>query len=175
VIGSGNLDYSIEAGKKDEIADISKSVNQMAANLKTVTASKTELEIAQTSLRESEQRWATTLASIGDAVIATDTLGKIVFMNGEAEALTGWKLSEASQKPLKTIFNIINEQTRLEVESPIERVLREGIVVGLANHTVLIQKDGNEVPIDDSGAPIIDKGQNNGCSSCFPHITERKS
>ena len=77
VIGSGNLDYTIEAGKKDEIADISKSVNQMAANLKTVTASKTDLEQAQTSLRESEQRWATTLASIGDAVIATDISGKI--------------------------------------------------------------------------------------------------
>jgi PAS domain-containing protein len=112
VIGSGNLDYTVEAGKKDEIAEISKSVNQMAANLKTVTASKTDLEQAQSSLRESEQRWATTLASIGDAVIATNTLGKIVFMNREAEALTGWKLSEASQKPMKDVFRIINEQTQ---------------------------------------------------------------
>ena len=94
------------------------------------------------------------MASIGDAVIATDTSGKIMFMNGEAEQLTGWTLSEVSQKPVKTAFNIINEQTRLGVESPIERVLREGIVVGLANHTVLIRKDGAEVPIDDSGAPI---------------------
>ena len=175
VIGSGDLDYTIEAGKKDEIADISKSVNQMAANLKTVTASKTDLEEAQTSLRKSEQRWATTLASIGDAVIATDIEGKISFMNGEAEALTGWKLSETSQKPIKKVFNIVNEQTRLEVESPIDRVLRDGMVVGLANHTVLIQKDGKEVPIDDSGAPIKDKeGKTTGVVLVFRDITERK-
>ena len=99
VIGTGNLDHVIDAGKNDEISGISKSVNQMATNLKTVTASKIELEQAQTSLRASEQRWATTLASIGDAVIATDTSGKIVFMNGEAEKLTGWALSEASHNP----------------------------------------------------------------------------
>ena len=89
-IGSGDLDYSVNAGKKDEIADISKSVNQMAANLKAVTASKTELEQTQIALRKSEQRWSTTLSSIGDAVIATDYIRKIVFMNGKAEELTGW-------------------------------------------------------------------------------------
>jgi PAS domain S-box-containing protein len=175
VIGSGNLDYTIKAGKKDEIAEISKSVNQMAANLKTVTASKTDLEQAQASLRESEQRWATTLASIGDAVIATDISGKIVFMNGEAEDLTGWTLSEASQKLVKEVFNIVNEKTRLEVENPIEKVLREGMVVGLANHTVLIRKDGTEIPIDDSGAPIRDKdGKTSGVVLVFRDITERK-
>ena len=174
-IGSGDLDYKVNAGKKDEIADISKSVNQMANNLKTVTASKTDLEQAQASLRESEQRWATTLASIGDAVIATDTSGKIVFMNGEAEELTGWTLSEASPKPVKEVFNIVNEQTRLEVENPIDKVLREGMVVGLANHTVLIQKDGSIVPIDDSGAPIKDKdGKTTGVVLIFRDITERK-
>jgi PAS domain S-box-containing protein len=175
VIGSGNLDYAIEAGRIDEIADISKSVNQMAANLKTVTASKTDLERAQASLLESEQRWATTLASIGDAVIATDTSGNIMFMNGEAEELTGWMLSEASQKPVKIVFTIVNEQTRLEVENPIDRVLKEGLVVGLANHTVLIRKDGSEVPIDDSGAPIKDKdGKTKGVVLVFRDITERK-
>ena len=175
VIGSGNLDYTIEAGKKDEVADISKSVNQMAADLKTVTASKTDLEQAQVSLRESEQRWATTLASIGDAVIATDTSGKIAFMNGEAEKLTGWLLSETLSKPVKIVFKIVNEQSRLEVESPIERVLREGMVIGLANHTVLIRKDGSEVPIDDSGAPIKDKeGKTTGVVLIFRDIIERK-
>ena len=174
-IGSGDLDYRVNAGKKDEIADISKSVNQMANNLKTVTASKTDLELAQASLRESEQRWATTLASIGDAVIATDTSGKIVFMNGEAEELTGWALSEASAKPIKEVFNIVNEQTRLEVENPIDKVLREGMVVGLANHTILIQKNGSIVPIDDSGAPIKDKdGKTTGVVLIFRDITERK-
>ncbi len=182
IIGSGNLDYTIDAGKKDEIADISNSVNQMAINLKTVTASKVDLEkeiterkIAEESLGKSEQRWATTLSSIGDAVIATDTTGKIVFMNGVAEELTGWAMSEALTKPVKTVFNIINEQTRLEVESPIDRVLREGMVVGLANHTVLIRKDGAEVPIDDSGAPIRDKdGKTTGVVLVFRDIAERK-
>ena len=135
-----NLDYSLNENKKDEVGEISLSVNQMTANLKNVTASKTDLEQAQLSLRESEQRWATTLASIGDAVIATDTSGKIAFMNDKAEELTGWTLSEASQKPVKEFFNIVNEQTRLEAENPIDRVLREGMVVGLANHTILIRK-----------------------------------
>ena len=74
-------------------------------------------------LKESEQRWATTLASIGDAVIATDISGKIMFMNGVAEALTGWSIGEATGKPVKEVFKIVNEQTRLEVENPIDRVL----------------------------------------------------
>jgi PAS domain S-box-containing protein len=175
IIGSGNLDYSIAAKSNDEIGELSRAFNRMTSNLKTVTASKTDLEIAQSSLRESEQRWATTLASIGDAVIATDTSGKIVFMNGEAEELTGWKLSEASQKPVKEVFNIVNEQNRLAVENPVDRVLREGMVVGLANHTVLIQKNGNVVPIDDSGAPIKDKdGKTTGVVLIFRDITERK-
>ena len=175
IIGSGNLDYSIVSKSNDEVGDLSKAFNQMTANLKTVTASKTDLEQAQASLRESEQRWATTLASIGDAVIATDLSGKIMFMNREAEELTGWTLNESSLKPVKEVFNIINEQTRLEVENPIEEVLREGMVVGLANHTVLIRKDGSEVPIDDSGAPIKDKeGKTTGVVLIFRDITERK-
>jgi PAS domain S-box-containing protein len=182
VIGSGNLNHSLRADNKDEIGEISKSVNQMSANLKTVTASKFDLEReiverqkTQEALRASEQRWATTLGSIGDAVIATDTLGKVTFMNREAEELTGWILSDATQKPVRMVFNIVNEQTRLEVESPIERVLREGLVVGLANHTVLVRKDDTEVPIDDSGAPIRDKeGNITGVVLIFRDISERK-
>jgi PAS domain S-box-containing protein len=182
IIGSGNLDYAIVSKSNDEIGELSQAFNQMTTNLKTVTASKTDLEQeivgrkrAEIALRESEQRWATTLASIGDAVIATDTTGNIIFMNGEAEELTGWTLSEASQKPVKTIFNIINEQTRLKVENPIDRVLREGVVVGLANHTLLIRKDGAEVSIDDSGAPIRDKdGKTTGVVLVFRDFTERK-
>ena len=101
IVGSGKLDYSLKADKKDEVGEISRSVNQMTANLKTVTASKTELEQAQIALRESEQRWATTLASIGDGVIATDTSGNVVFMNSEAEELTGWSLNETATKPVE--------------------------------------------------------------------------
>ncbi|HTY74474.1 MAG TPA: PAS domain S-box protein, partial [Candidatus Nanoarchaeia archaeon] len=175
VIGSGNLDQRLKADKKDEIGEISRSFNKMVANLKTVTASKTDLERAQAALRESEQRWATTLSSIGDAVIATDTLSNITFMNAEAENLTGWTLREVSQEPVKTAFNIINEQTRHEVESPIDRVLKEGMIVGLANHTVLVRKDGTELPIDDSGAPIRDReGKTTGVVLIFRDITERK-
>jgi PAS domain S-box-containing protein len=96
-------------------------------------------------------------------------------MNGEAEELTGWMLSEVSLKSLKTVFNIINEQTRMEAENPTDRVLKEGIVVGLANHTMLIRKDGTEIPIDDSGAPIKDKdGKTTGVVLIFRDITERK-
>jgi PAS domain S-box-containing protein len=135
----------------------------------------TKRKKAEKALRESEQRWATTLSSIGDAVISTDMTGKISFMNGIAEVLTGWTLIEALQRPIREIFNIVNEQTRLEVENPINKVLREGMVVGLANHTVLIRKDGTEIPIDDSGAPIKDKdGKPLGVVLVFRDITERK-
>ena len=175
IIGLGNLDYTIASKSNDEIGELSQAFNQMTSNLKAVTASKSDLEKTQDSLRESEQRWSTTLASIGDAVIATDLSGKVMFMNGEAEELTGWKLNEVSQRPVKEVFNIVNEQTRLEVENPIDQVLREGIVVGLANHTVLIRKDGLEVPIDDSGAPIRDKDyKTTGVVLIFRDITERK-
>jgi PAS domain S-box-containing protein len=131
---------------------------------------------AEIALQQSEQRWATTLASIGDAVIATDPEGNIVFMNTVAEELTGWTLSEATMAPSSTVFHIVNEATRAEVESPVTLVIREGLIVGLANHTILIRKDGSEVPIDDSGAPIKDTdGKTTGVVLVFRDITERKA
>ena len=174
-IGSGNLEYVIEAKRQDEISELSQSFNKMTLNLREVTASKKDLEQAQASLQESEQRWATTLRSIGDAVISTDLTGKIRFMNGVAEFLTGWTLNEASLKPVKEVFNIVNEKTRLEVENPVNNVLENGVVVGLANHTILVKKDKTEIPIDDSGAPIKDKdGKTTGVVLIFRDITERK-
>jgi PAS domain S-box-containing protein len=135
----------------------------------------TERKGAEIALQASEQRWATTLMSIGDAVIATDTSGSIVFMNAVAEDLTGWTLGNAVQKPIAEVFHIINEQTRLDVENPISRVLGEGMIIGLANHTLLVKKDGTVVPIDDSGAPIRDKeGNTVGVVLIFRDITERK-
>ncbi|HSR10017.1 MAG TPA: ATP-binding protein, partial [Thermodesulfobacteriota bacterium] len=127
------------------------------------------------ALRESEQRWATTLASIGDAVIATDQTGRITFMNAVAEQLTGWTLKEAAQRPAPEVFRIVNEITRVTVEDPVAKVLKEGIILGLANHTMLIRKDGTEVPIDDSGAPIRDEeGRLMGVVLVFRDVTDRR-
>jgi PAS domain S-box-containing protein len=95
-----------------------------------------------------------TFASIGDAVIVTDIEGKITFLNEVAASLTGWTLPEVRNQPCAKVFNIINENTRAAVESPVDKVLRLGTIIGLANHTLLIRRDGSEVPIDDSGAPI---------------------
>ncbi|HLY12163.1 MAG TPA: PAS domain-containing protein, partial [Planctomycetota bacterium] len=96
----------------------------------------------------------TTLASIGDAVIVTDLQGRITFMNGEAERLTGWPTPEASGRPLHEIFLIVNEHTRGSVPNPVDKVLEQGRVVGLANHTLLVARSGAETPIDDSASPI---------------------
>ncbi|MEA3415955.1 MAG: response regulator [Thermodesulfobacteriota bacterium] len=127
-------------------------------------------------LRESQQWLVTTLKSIGDAVIATDANGFISFMNPVAEALTGWNQEDAAGKPLKKVFNIINEKTGKQAEDPATRVLREGIVVGLANHTMLITRDGTKHPIDDSGAPIKDdKGNIKGVVLVFRDITEKRN
>jgi PAS domain S-box-containing protein len=101
---------------------------------------------------------ATTLRSMGDAVIATDREGRVTFLNPAAETLTGWARDEASGKPLEHIFRITNQITGEPVENPVTRVLREGIVVGLANHTKLTAKDGTIHPIDDTAAPITNNG-----------------
>jgi diguanylate cyclase (GGDEF)-like protein/PAS domain S-box-containing protein len=99
-----------------------------------------------------------TLASIGDGVITTDTDGRVTFLNAVAEYLTGWNLAEARERPLADIFPIFNELTRKPVVSPVARCLREGRIVGLANHTVLVRTDGREFAIEDSAAPIHDSG-----------------
>lgn len=126
-------------------------------------------------LREREKWFATTLRSIGDAVIATDHNGLVTFMNPVAEKLTGWKLEESQNKKLTDIFNIINLYSRKPAENPVTRVLVEGLTVDLANHTILIARDGTEIAIDDSAAPIKDdKGNITGVVLAFHDITERK-
>ncbi|MCD6500575.1 MAG: response regulator [Candidatus Desulfofervidus auxilii] len=126
-------------------------------------------------LKESQQWLTTTLKSIGDAVIATDINGCVIFMNPIAESLTGWKQKEASGKHLKKVFNIINEKTGKQVDNPVTRVLRKGIVVGLANHTLLISKDGTRRSIDDSGAPIKDEnGKIIGVVLVFRDVSEKR-
>ena len=126
-------------------------------------------------LRESEKWFSTTLRCIGDAVVATDREGRITFMNQVAEGLMGWRLEEVRQRELAEVFRIVNRDTRLPVDNPVHRVLREGTVVGLANHTRLIARDGREVPIDDSAAPIRDdKGHLIGVVLVFRDVTERE-
>jgi PAS domain S-box-containing protein len=110
-------------------------------------------------LKEREKWLATTLQSIGDAVVATDAAGRVTFMNPVAEGLTGWTSEEAAARELGEVFRIINATTRLPVESPVVKVLREGITAGLGNHTALVSRNGAEVPIDDSAAPIKEIGR----------------
>ncbi|RJQ83262.1 MAG: response regulator [Desulfobacteraceae bacterium] len=182
VIGSGNLDFIIEEKKDDEIGELTRAFNKMTADLKTVTSSKVDLlremserRQAEKALRESEQRWAVTLTSIGDAVITSDAEGLITFLNPVAEELTGWSLAEAAGKPVQEVFHIFNERTRAVVDDPVRKVLSSGLMVGLANHTVLLRKDGRELPIDDSAAPIRDEaGHILGVVLIFRDITERR-
>ena len=116
-----------------------------------------------------------TLASIGDAVIATDAVGRVTQVNLVAERLTGWTEVEALGRPLEEVFVIVNEETRQPVENPIDRVLREGVIVGLANHTVLIARTGPEVPVDDSAAPIrAADGNVQGAVLVFRDVTDRR-
>jgi PAS domain S-box-containing protein len=122
-----------------------------------------------------EQWLNTTIRSIGDAVIACDTDGDIVFMNRVAEQLTGWKESEARNLSLHKVFPIFNEDTRAAVENPVDKVRRLGTIVGLANHTFLVSRNGAEICIDDSGAPIRDSsGAMIGVVLVFRDITERR-
>jgi PAS domain S-box-containing protein len=135
----------------------------------------TDLVTAREALVREKELLATTLASIGDAVIVTDPEGRITFLNAEAERLTEWSNAEAAGQPLPKIFRIINEQTRAAVENPVEKVLRLSTVVGLANHTVLITKDGTEIPIDDSAAPIrMPGGTLFGVVMVFRDVTEQR-
>jgi PAS domain S-box-containing protein len=127
-------------------------------------------------LAERNEKWlSAVLTSIGDAVIATDRGGEVVFMNPVAQSLTGWESDEASGRPLDVVFQISSEVTRLPTENPVQRVLREGAVVGLGNHTILTAKDGVERPIDDSAAPIRDaEDAVAGVVLVFRDVTDRR-
>jgi len=114
----------------------------------------TDRKLVADALAAEKERLAVTLQSIGDAVIATDERSRVTLLNPVAERLTGWSAAEAVGRPLAEVFHIVSEDTGEPAESPVERVFREGVVVGLANHTSLVARDGQEHPIADSGAPI---------------------
>lgn len=133
------------------------------------------LTLAQ-RLQASEARHAVTLLSIGDAIISTDREGRIELLNPVAERLTGWRRAEAAGRPLPEVFRIVNAETRAVVEDPVARVLREGEVVGLANHTLLLARDGREIPIADAGAPIrTDDGEIIGVVLNFRDQSEERA
>jgi PAS domain S-box-containing protein len=138
-------------------------------------AARAEAETAARVARESAERLRITIASIGDAVTACDERGRITQLNPVAEKLTGWRQAEALARTIDEVLVLVNEETRTPVANPVERVLREGVVVGLANHTLLIARDGREIPIDDSAAPVLDEaGQLLGAVMVFRDITERR-
>lgn len=180
---SGDLSVRAQIAREDELGRLGANFDAMAERIETQARSlkmaNDELEVrvvqrtaeltrttqslerevaerrqAEEALRASEQRLAITLDSIGDAVIATDLDGCVMRMNPVAEQLTGWSLAEVRGWPLDEVFHVISEATGERVVSPVDRVLREGIVVGLANHTLLRSRSGVEFPIADSGAPI---------------------
>lgn len=126
-------------------------------------------------LAEQAERLRTTLGSIGDAVITTDVDARVTNMNPVAEQLTGWTSAEAAGQSLLEVFRIVNEDTRQPVENPAFRALRDGAIVGLANHTILLAKDGRETAIDDSAAPIrCVEGEIVGCVLVFRDVAERR-
>ena len=134
-----------------------------------------EQRAADDTIADQGERFRTTLASIGDAVITTDTEGRVESMNEVAETLTGWSIADAKMKPLAEIFRIVNEDTRKTVGNPVEKALRDGAIVGLANHTILIARNSVEHYIDDSASPIRSRaGTITGCVLVFRDIGEQK-
>lgn len=155
-----------------EMGRLGQAFDSMAATIQQREAERRESALA---LYEQREWLRITLASIGDAVIATDVDGKINFLNPVAQSLTGWAEAEAIGKPLTTVFKIVNAQTGKMVEDPVAKVIRDGAIVGLANHTRLIAKDGRGTPIDDSAAPLKDNdGKLVGVVLIFRDITERE-
>lgn len=135
----------------------------------------TRRQILEREIRDQQEWFQTTLSSIGDAVIAADAHGTVTFVNPEAEKLTGWQRKEAVGLPLLTIFRIVNEDTRQPAEDPVQRVLADGAVVGLANHTALITKGGSEHSIEDSAAPIYNgEGRMIGVVLVFHDVTHKR-
>ena len=138
-------------------------------------AAKEALELKTQELLQQRQWFEVTLSSIADAVITTDTLGNVTFLNPVAESMTGWTAAEAKGEPLTRIFRIVHEDTHEPADNPVTKVLRDGCVVALANHTALIRKDGELLAIEDSAAPIKDMAGNiSGAVMVFHDVTARR-
>lgn len=182
IIAAGNLQHRIDMSANDEIGELARAFDLMSGKLETTTVSVDALsrEVQERKRAEeevSEQReWLrVTLSSIGDAVIATDSSGLVAFLNPVGVELTGWQAEEALGQPVQSVFQVINEVTRQPAENIVDRVLREGVIVNLANHTALVTRDGYEIPIEDSAAPIRDSDGNLiGVVLVFHSVTEKR-
>ncbi len=127
--------------------------------------------VANLETQRQREILSVTLSSIGDAVIVTDMGGNITFMNPVAETLTGWPASEAEETPCSTVFRLITEKDRKPIPNPVEKILTTGRIAGVGSHTLLIRRDGSEIPIDDSGAPIRQSdGSLRGVVLTFPRL-----
>jgi PAS domain S-box-containing protein len=165
----------MEAEVYQRAAEVQGANRRLEAANQALLRELSERKRAQEALTKSQKWLSTTLGSIGDAVIATDMNGAVSFMNPVAESLTGWTQAEAAGTSMDLVFDIVNKETRRPVENPVKKVLREGKVVGLADHTILLSKNGKEFDIEDSAAPILaDTGEAFGVVLVFRDITEKK-
>ncbi|MDO8248458.1 MAG: EAL domain-containing protein [Rhodoferax sp.] len=163
-LSKGEFGANVPVSGAGDLVELSRRFNGMALTR----------QAAEAQLRLSEENLAITLYSIGDAVIATDIAGLVTRMNAAAERMTGWPLALALGRPLPDVFHIVNSQTRAPVINPVQLVIERGEIVGLANHTALIARDGRQYQISDSAAPIRDPaGQIVGVVLVFSDVTEK--
>jgi PAS domain S-box-containing protein len=178
------LGFPLRAGRQvlgmieffhNEVRGPDADLMEMVATIGAMIGQFIERRSAEHRLRYEREWFRTTLASIGDAVIATDTDGKVAFVNGVAQTLTGWRQGEAIGQPVEAVFRILDEQTRRPIENPALLAFKEHVVLGPSNRTVLTSRDGVERPIDSSAAPIRDEdGQVGGAVLVFRDVTERR-
>ncbi|MBP8215929.1 MAG: PAS domain-containing protein, partial [Propionivibrio sp.] len=170
-LARGKLDQALPWTRDDEIGELARALDHMRTELAVSIA---EREVNAHRLRMSEENLAITLHSIGDAVIAADPFGRITRMNLAAEQMTGWPVDEARGLGLSQVFHVINARTRTRIANPVQEVIQRGTVIGLADNTLLIARDGREIRISDSAAPIRNAaGEIVGAVLVFSDITEK--
>ena len=154
--------------------DLKQQIQKLQSENQRLKEKNIDLEQQNRSKIDKQKNLEATLHSLGDGVIITDPESRVLSMNSIAEELTGWREEEAGGQPVSNIFNIVNAKTREITDNPVEKVLKYGKIVGLANHTTLIAKEGSEYQIADSGFPIEDEeGNIKGVALVFRDVTEK--